>query len=206
MRYLSMVILALILPLTTPAFADEPAPDATVTAPEVVAGPVVVEPGPVADVVEPAPAEDVATPADAAVTPADDVVTPPAPTPEPPAPPAVTVPTTDEEAGTILGLLLDAAKGGHWMVFGGLVLLFLIWLFNRLGLAAKVGRDLVPWVTVGVGALGCIGIALASGGSILDALKAGLLEGGVAIALWELIFKRFTATKTDGTPRVVPTE
>ena len=126
-----------------------------------------------------------------------DVVAPPVE----PGVPGAKVPETDEEAGAMIGQLLNAAKSGHWLMFAGLMLLILMWAFNKMGLASRIGRKYVPWVTLGVGAIGAIAVALATGGGLLDALKLGLLEGGVAIALWELVFKRFTKAKTDGTLR-----
>ncbi len=189
MRYLTMLLLALSLLVSAPVQADEPTPDAG-------AASVVTEtPAPVApDVVETATAPEVTK------TPAE---------PAEPVTPAVAdtkVPETDAEAGTMFGMLLDAATHGHWTVFGGLLLLLLMWFFNRMGLASKVGRQYVPWMTVGVGAVGFAAIGLATGANVFDALRAGLLEGGVAIALWELIFKRFTTHRTDGTIRKEPVE
>ena len=183
MRFLLMLLL--VLSFATPALAEGPAlPDAdVVTTSDVTPD----------DVTEPVALDVVAEPVTEVVVPVD-------PAPE------IKVPTTDEEAGTIIGQLLDAATNGHWTVFVGFLLLMLMWLFNRMGLAAKIGRDYVPWVTVGLGLVACVAIGLATGANIWDALKAGFLEGGIAISLWELIFKRFTATKTDGTPRVEPVE
>lgn len=206
MRYLTMLLLALSLSISAPAQADEPAPDAG-TASVVTETPDVVEeaaPAPVApDVVETADPEVVAGTPEVVETPA--VVTPAEPA-ETPTPTVVDtkVPETDADAGVLIGKLLDAATNGHWTIFAGLLLLLLMWFFNRMGLASKVGRDYVPWVTVGVGAVGFVAIGLATGANVLDALKAGLLEGGVAIALWELVFKRFTTHRTDGTIRKEP--
>jgi len=207
MRYLTMLLLALSLSISAPAQADEPAPDAGAASvvtetPDVVeeaapapVAPDVVETADVPEVVAGAP-EVVETPA--AVTPAE-----PAETPTPTVV-DTTVPETDADAGVLIGKLLDAAVNGHWTIFAGMLLLLLMWFFNRMGLASKVGRDYVPWVTVGVGAVGFVAIGLATGANVLDALKAGLLEGGVAIALWELVFKRFTTHRTDGTLRKEP--
>lgn len=111
------------------------------------------------------------------------------------------VPETDAEAGSLIGMLLDAAQHGHWTAFTGLLLLLLVWFFNRLGLAAKIGTKFVPWVTLGISTLVMVAVSLATETPLLDALKAGLLEGGIAIALWELIMKHITNKKSDGTPR-----
>lgn len=183
MRYLSMTLLVLLL--STGSVLADSTPDAAVTTTDGATTRDVVtsatDAGPVSDV----KATDVKA---SGVT--VEVVSKPG------------VPTTDKEAGALVSLLLDSAENGQWTVFAGLLLLLLMWLFNRLGLASKVGRDYVPWVTMGVSAAGFIAIALVEGSSVNDALKLGLLEGGIAIALWELVFKRFTTAKTDGSLRV----
>lgn len=111
------------------------------------------------------------------------------------------VPETPQEVGTVIGLLLDASKGGHWTIFVGLLLLLIVWGMNQFGLAERVGRKAVPWVTLGIAAVGAVGVGLAEGVAVLDALKLAAIEGGIAIMLWEALFKHFTAKKTDGSPR-----
>jgi len=201
MRWLTLLILALSLAIATPTVAQPTEPDGFLAVPDVVQ--------PVEDVVE-TPAPDVLILVDVTIEPVDagsspiedtsgdsDVVVPPVG----PGVPDAKVPTTDEEAGVMVGQLLDAAQNGHWLIVAGLLLLILMWVFNKLGLASRVGRQYVPWLTLGTGVIISIAVALAGGGGVLDAVKLGLLEGGVAIALWELIFKRFTKAKTDGTLR-----
>jgi len=195
MRYLSVLLLALFL--SASALAETPAAPAAapVVAPVVpVVAPVVPVVAPGATVMPPAPLAP-------AVSAAPAVVAPVAPAVEEPVAEGVKVPETDAEAGEMIGLLLDAAQNGHWTIFGGLMLLLIIWQFNRMGLAARIGRDYVPWATVVVGAAAGIGVGLATGSPVGEAFKLGVLEGGIAISLWELIFKRFTGLKTDGTVR-----
>jgi hypothetical protein len=91
----------------------------------------------------------------------------------------------------MVGQLLDAAKVSQWNVVGGFLILLLIWLFNRLGLAAKIGGKYIPWVAVGTGALVAIAVGLTQGVPVGDALKLGLFDGALAVALWELIVKHF---------------
>ena len=102
---------------------------------------------------------------------------------------------SDSEVGAIIVQMVDAAKAGHWSVFGGFLVLLLIWLFNRMGLKEKIGSKAVPWVSLGVGALLSVALGLSQGAPILDSLKLGLLEGGVAIALWELVAQHFLKKK-----------
>jgi len=195
MRYLISILLVLTF-ATTPAFAQE-APDASVAT----------------DVAAPAPVADEASPATPEVVVGDPVVTPDPVTPEVanPAAPVTPeadadpkVPETDEEAGALISQLLDAANNGHWTVFGGLLILLLVFFFNRLGLAAKIGTKWVPWVTLGTGAAVGVAVGLVDGAALGDAFKLGLLEGGLAIALWELVVKHVTSNKSDGEPRVAP--
>lgn len=110
-----------------------------------------------------------------------------------PAPPVVVVtppkpalPVTDAEAGSMLGAMIDAAQGSHWNVFGGLLVLLLVWLFNRLGLKAKFGSKVVPWVSLITGAVAGVAIGMASGAPFVDALKFGLMDGAMAVSFWEL--------------------
>ena len=114
-----------------------------------------------------------------------------------------TVPLTDEEAGVLLGQIFEAAQQGHWMIFSGGLFLLLVWVFNKLGLAAKIGRNAVPYVTVAISTLTMVAIGLATGDNLVDALMTGLVDGGIAIALWELIAKKLTSLKSDGEPRNV---
>jgi len=110
-------------------------------------------------------------------------------------------PETDSEASALFIKLLDAAQNGHWTVFGGILILLLVFIFNRMGLASLVGTRFVPWVSLGVGALAGVALSLAGGVAIWDSILAGLLNGGMAITLWELIFKNITSHRSDGSPR-----
>lgn len=200
------LILALALLTCGLAYAQEPVPapttlpDATTApaTPEVTAPAVVqVEPAPV--VVVPAP--DVVAPAPPVTPVAEPVVvtsttTPAAPLPAAPTTTVAGPPKTDAEAGTFLGAMVDAAKDGHWNVVGGLLILLLIWLFNKLGMATKLGSKLVPWVSVALGVLATLGVGLATGAPLLAAIKTGALNGALAVALWELVGKHFLTAKT----------
>ena len=203
MRYLTLV-LALLFCGT--AFAQTPDPADTQggaavvapAAPDVVA-PVAVEAPDAGAPVEAPDAGALVVSEDAGAPVADSAV--PAPPVAVPVPvtlpeavtdataPTSTVPTSDEAAGTVVGQMVDAAKNGHWTVFGGLLLLLIIWLFNRMGLAAKVGSKAVPWVTLGTGAVLATAVGLVHGVALFEAVKLGVLEGLVAVGLWEALFK-----------------
>ncbi len=190
MRYLKLSLLALFLSVAVPAAA---APDAapTAAAPDaaaakIVAGtPKVVVEGPAAAKVEAPAKAEVAAAAAAAAAPAAAV------------PADLDVPVTNEEAGEILALLLDAGQNGHWTALAGLLILLLVWVFNKLGLQDKIGPKATPWVALGTGVVVAIAISLAQGGELTDALKVGLLDGAVAVALWELIAKHLLTKKAE---------
>ena len=165
MRFL--ILLALLV--GGPVFAQEPFVLAAAVSSEVAVSPTV-EVSPTVDVTLAA----AVSPAVAA-SPADAITT--------------TVPTTDAAAGVVVGQMLNAAKSGHWTVFGGLLLLLLMWGFNRMGLAAKVGSKAVPWITLGTGALLATAVGLIHGVALFDAVKLGVLEGLIAVGLWEAVFK-----------------
>jgi len=186
MRYLSALLLALFL-TTGSAFAEAPAPDAATPA----AAATVADDDDSAKIVAGTPVVEEAAEATAADD--DDSAKVGADIDK--------VPETDEEVGKLIGMLLDAANNGHWTVFVGLLLMLVIFVLNRIGLAAKVGPKWVPWVTLGVGAAASIGLGLATGVGIGESITLGLLEGGIAIALWELVAKHVTSKKADGTPR-----
>ena len=191
MRILSMILLALSLAVATPAAAVEPVPAPAAAA--LVATPVV-KPVPTITAA-PAPVAPPAVAAEAPVLAPEKAAAPAPPVVEP------AVPKTDAEAGVMLGRLLAAAQNGHWTLLSGLAILLMVFFFNKFGLAAKIGNKYVPWFTLALAAAISIAIGLANGVGVLDAIKLGLLEGGVAIALWELVFKNFSSTKADGTPR-----
>ena len=100
-------------------------------------------------------------------------------------------------------MAVTAARAGQWNILVGVALMILISLFNRLGMAAKIGRKYVPWVTVILGVVGSVGYGLAAGELWYTALMNGLFAGTGAIALWEMIVKPFTTKKTDGAPRKI---
>jgi hypothetical protein len=176
MRFLTTLLLCFFW--TTTVLAQDPAP-----APE--AEEIVVEER--AAVIPPAAATD-APPAAAGD---EDPVVPPAPVLK-----DAKVPVTDEEVGAIVTLILDAAKGGHWQILAGLLILLVVFVFNKLGLASKIGPGLVPWFAVGLGILTSVAIGMASDTGILPALQYGFIQGGLAVALWELIAKHLLKGKS----------
>jgi hypothetical protein len=136
----------------------------------------------------PAAAPDAASPADApaAATSGDDKASPPA---------------TDAEAVQTVKDAVQAARDGNWPLFAGLLLFLLVFAANRFGLAKKVGRKYVPWVTAGLGVGGSLALALVNGVAVEQALLHGFFASASAIALWELVFKNIMKAKSDGSPK-----
>ncbi len=103
-------------------------------------------------------------------------------------------PETAGEAVELFMAVIEAGKAGNWFLFGGLFIMFLIWLaqyplpiVNKSILDWVPGKAL-PWVTVGVSCLATVVAELTVGaGKVGQALWAALLVGPSAIALRELV-------------------
>lgn len=197
-RFFSALLLSFLFLMTAPAFAQD-IPDAAT--PAVVEGHADAPEGdaPDAGAVAPVPAADV-------VPGTPEVVEEAAPAADAPdnATPAVdapSAPTSDAEAVELVKDAVQAARDGSWPLFAGLVLFLLIFAANRFGLAKKVGRTAVPWVTAGVGVAGSLAIGLVGGVPVTEALMHGFFASAEAIALWELVFKHIVAAKSDGSSK-----
>lgn len=147
-----------------------------------------------APVVETAAMEsDAATPA--AGTPDGGQPVSPAPAVEPTAPPP---PVTVEDAAESVSFLVDAAKGGKWSLFVGVLLTLLVWVLDRLvKLKDRVGSKALPWVAAGLGILTTMGISLSSGLPLAEGLVQGFMTGATSVGLWELVFKHALKPKED---------
>jgi len=103
--------------------------------------------------------------------------------------PEVKVPETPQEVVEEVSFLIRAAKSGQWSLFAGFLILVLIWVSNKMGLREKVGKKALPWISVGLGVLASIGVMLATGIPVDEAIIAGILAGLAATGGWELIMK-----------------
>ena len=153
----------------------------------------------------PAPVKDAApvavagTPDSGAIKGTVDAATPaPAPAPVAPAPP--------EDIGGAaenLNFLVQAAKGGHWGLFLGVLLTLLVWLLDKfIGVKKRVGKAALPWVAAGLGIVSAGGISLASGLPVTEGVVQGFMTGASAVGLWELLFKHLL--KPAPTPETEP--
>lgn len=104
--------------------------------------------------------------------------------------PAEKIPETDMEAVKDAVALWKAIESQDWSLATGFIIMLLVYILNRFGLKDKIGAKAIPYVSIAIGILSAIGVALASGGSIAAALEAGVLTGLAAIGSWEALFKK----------------
>jgi len=97
------------------------------------------------------------------------------------------------------GNLLDALAAHHWPLAAGLLIVFVVYGANRLGLQEKVGPKFIPWVAVGLGILSAVGAQLLTGISWEEAIGKGFAAGATATGLWEMLLKHLLP---DSTPPV----
>lgn len=100
------------------------------------------------------------------------------------------IPTSDTEAIQDAVAIWKALNSQDWSLAVGLIVMLLVYIFNRFGLKEKVGKKAIPYVSLAIGVLSAVGIALASGGSLAVALEAGVLAGLAAVGSWEVLFKK----------------
>ena len=101
------------------------------------------------------------------------------------------VPEDPEEIILLVEQLINAAKGGNWQLFVGLLLTLIVWILRKVNVLAFLPDKAVPWVSAVIGMLGFMGVALASGLDLTTALIQGFLTGAAAVGLWELLGKHF---------------
>ena len=104
--------------------------------------------------------------------------------------PSEAIPTDDVEAIQDAVAIWKALNSQDWPLAAGLIVMLLIYVFNRFGLKEKVGKKAIPYVSLAIGILSAVGIALASGSSLAVALEAGVLAGLAAVGSWEVLFKK----------------
>lgn len=108
-----------------------------------------------------------------------------------------TIPANDVEAIQDAVAIWQALNSQDWPLAAGLIVMLLIYVFNRFGLKEKVGKKAIPYVSLAIGVLSAVGIALASGSSLAVALEAGVLAGLAAVGSWEVLFKKILGDSPD---------
>jgi len=193
MRRAILVLSLLALPLA--AMADEGAKPTEAPAPDAKATEAAPAPAPDAKAeAVPAPAEEAkieAKPAevkDAAPAPAEakkvlKVVK------EAEADKTAPIPEDPEEVILLVEQLINAAKGGNWQLFVGLLLTLIVWVLRKFNVISFLPDKAVPWVSAAIGMVGYMGVALASGLDLTTALIQGFLTGAAAVGLWEMLGK-----------------
>lgn len=109
------------------------------------------------------------------------------------------VPEDFNEAAETVSLLVKAVQDKNWALVCGLLLTLIVFGANKMGLKNKVGSKAVPWVATALATATALGISLANGLPVGDAISQGLLSGLTAIGGWEMLFKHVLApAKTQG--------
>ena len=107
------------------------------------------------------------------------------------------IPESDVEAIQDAVAIWKALNSQDWPLAAGLIVMLLVYVFNRFGLKEKVGKKAIPYVSLAIGILSAVGIALASGSSLAVALEAGVLAGLAAVGSWEVLFKKILGESSD---------
>lgn len=108
-----------------------------------------------------------------------------------------TIPANDVEAIQDAVAIWQALNSQDWPLAAGLLVMLLIYVFNRFGLSNKIGKKAIPYVSLAIGILSAVGIALASGSSLAVALEAGVLAGLAAVGSWEVLFKKILGESSE---------
>jgi len=108
-----------------------------------------------------------------------------------------TIPTTDQEAVEDALALWKALNSQDWPLAIGFLVMILVYIANRFGLKDKIGKKAIPYVSLAIGVLAAVGVALASGSSVAVALEAGVLAGLAAVGSWEVLFKKILGDSND---------
>jgi hypothetical protein len=171
-RILFALLLALTSVLIPTTATAEPAPDAYAQAPEPGEAP--------GNKVAPAEQPKKEEAKEAASTTAVSGDSPKAPMEEP---------ETVVEAIKDVGLLVEAARNGNWILFTGILIMLLIFVLDKIvKLKDRLPKTAVPWVAAALGIVGSIAAQLTTGLPWGQALLQGFTAGVVAVGLWELIF------------------
>ena len=107
------------------------------------------------------------------------------------------IPENDVEAIQDAVAIWKALNSQDWPLAAGLIVMLLVYVFNRFGLKEKVGKKAIPYVSLAIGVLSAVGIALASGSSLAVALEAGVLAGLAAVGSWEVLFKKILGESSE---------
>jgi len=102
--------------------------------------------------------------------------------------PAVEIPESDEEAVGLAVLLLQEVQAGNWSAVGALVLMILVFVVRKY-LWTSIAKDHIPFVVIGLGVAGNLGVALYAGADPVGATLSGLSVGLAAIGGWEVLQK-----------------
>lgn len=99
-----------------------------------------------------------------------------------------------QDTRSILSAISVAAKGGHWALLIGLVLMLLTRLFNAL-LKSAIPSTVLPWVAIGLGIATEVVFSIAYKAHWIDVIIGGIVAGLVAAGSYSAYGKYLPAVK-----------
>jgi len=106
---------------------------------------------------------------------------------------------TDEEAVETASGLYTALANRDWALAIAFGLTLLVFILRKVKVLSKVPSKAVPWVTAVLAMVGYVAAALMTPGVVIgSALMEGAAAGAAAVGLWEMLFKHFLGTKSEG--------
>lgn len=100
------------------------------------------------------------------------------------------VKSIDDNPGETLKELIQLAKEGRWGPFAGLLLMLIIWV-TRKWVWKLIPKNVLPWLTLGLGMTVTVASELLLGVVWWKTLIDGLATSGIAMAFWSAVFKHF---------------
>lgn len=85
-------------------------------------------------------------------------------------------PQTIDEAIGVSKKIVESARGGHWALMVGLIIMIITSIVNRL-LKNKIPKAVLPWLAIALGILGEGALVLNHTGDWITAIFAGLAAG-----------------------------
>ena len=103
-----------------------------------------------------------------------------------------------QDTRSILSAISTAAKGGHWALLIGLILMLLTRLFNAL-LKNAIPSSVLPWIAIGLGIATEVVFSIAYKAHWVDVIIGGIVAGLVAAGSYSAYGKYLPAVKPKAT-------
>jgi hypothetical protein len=114
----------------------------------------------------------------------------------------VQIPQKIEDFVPVIMQIISAAKSGHWLLFTGLILMFVVYVFlyvfNKFlpGFFSGSRTKYVPWITLALSFIFVFGFLLSQGTVVWQALVYALISSLTAVGSWETFFKHILPKQT----------